>query len=1011
MALLTNINGKFSVSDAGAVTFNNAFTFPTADGTANYVLKTNGSGVLNWAPDTDYDYWILQDDSAANVNINSTNTLKFVGGTYIDTSATWAGGSNPRKLTINHENTTRSDTTSTDTPAFGGTFEAVTSITTNTTGHVTAIDVSTVTIPSDSGYVTGSGTLNKVVRWTATGSTVGDGPITFSSNDSTFSGTITAGNGTQAINADADLTLRNIGSAFVGIDFKSNRTSGNIGGIRYYGTASDSVPVAQLLVETDGQLKYYNGTNGAQSRLTINSSGNAIFTGLVSGITPTAAANFATKAYVDGVGGSYLPLSGGTMSGTITMSGNTISMGNGSITNINSLSINDPGVGEGIQWNGGNGWAIYESPNALTNAAGNLQFVQASTRVFTIEDATGNIEIARGGINKGAIIQQGPNYTNKRFSFDTLVSNSTTAYMILCKNTGNQDVNGIITMDRTSGLRHACSIQVLISSGSALAPVGGLKTIGTAGNGTPFYSLVTCDYDDGTGSSSHIAVEMTNPDGYYETSGAYFTGRIVNSNDGVIVPVLPAAVSNVAVFQSNTAHNFQGNLTVNQGNIGVKNSNPIFAVNTNLSMEGSSLAYLNGTSANQTVTNNIGVTHSSSTIGSGSQGGLYLANNNNSNGAPSPIIFFSAKSASNTYNHAYAAIYGVKTASGADSNWNRGELIFATGDGTGPRKRMTIDTDGDVTIHGSTSGGSVLNLNGGVAPNGVAEIISTSTGVGGETKKLSILNTHFAFDHGSGSSTTFIGLGNYEIDARGGIIGQNMYAQGSTVGITSGGSFVFGASTSEGVYISRPANTTEMNFYVNSSPRITIESGGQVGINNTGPSATLHLTSLASNGVPFKLQGHSSTTVEQQLMYTSKAAATNWYWIVAQAASVNQLIIYGNGDIKNKNNSYGQISDVRLKENIVDAKPKLEDIKKLKVKNFNLIGDDLKQIGLIAQEVEEVFPGLVNEDKEPDIEGGEKGGIYKSVKYSVLVPILIKAMQEQQEIIDDLKSRIEQLEN
>lgn len=49
MALLTNINGKFSVSDAGAVTFNNAFTFPTVDGAANYVLQTNGSGQLAWA--------------------------------------------------------------------------------------------------------------------------------------------------------------------------------------------------------------------------------------------------------------------------------------------------------------------------------------------------------------------------------------------------------------------------------------------------------------------------------------------------------------------------------------------------------------------------------------------------------------------------------------------------------------------------------------------------------------------------------------------------------------------------------------------------------------------------------------------------------------------------------------------------------------------------------------------------------------------------------------------------
>ena len=48
---------------------------------------------------------------------------------------------------INHDNTSRTDTTSTDAPNYGGTFEAVTSVTTNATGHVTAIDVSTVTIP------------------------------------------------------------------------------------------------------------------------------------------------------------------------------------------------------------------------------------------------------------------------------------------------------------------------------------------------------------------------------------------------------------------------------------------------------------------------------------------------------------------------------------------------------------------------------------------------------------------------------------------------------------------------------------------------------------------------------------------------------------------------------------------------------------------------------------------------------------------------------------------------
>jgi hypothetical protein len=50
--------------------------------------------------------------------------------------------------------------------------------------------------------------------------------------------------------------------------------------------------------------------------------GTGLFTGLVSGITPVAAANFVTKAYVDGSGGGtgpFLPLAGGTLSGNLNM--------------------------------------------------------------------------------------------------------------------------------------------------------------------------------------------------------------------------------------------------------------------------------------------------------------------------------------------------------------------------------------------------------------------------------------------------------------------------------------------------------------------------------------------------------------------------------------------------------------------------------------------------------------------------------------------------------------------
>ena len=69
-----------------------------------------------------------------------------------------------------------------------------------------------------------------------------------------------------------------------------------------------------------------------------------------------------------------------------------IDMANGNIVNVNNLTFNDAGVNEGLEWVGGNGWKIYESPNGLTNAAGNLQFVTTSTRRMTL-DTSGNLDV------------------------------------------------------------------------------------------------------------------------------------------------------------------------------------------------------------------------------------------------------------------------------------------------------------------------------------------------------------------------------------------------------------------------------------------------------------------------------------------------------------------------------------------------------------------------------------------------------------------------------------------
>lgn len=211
---------------------------------------------------------------------------------------------------------------------------------------------------------------------------------------------------------------------------------------------------------------------------------------------------------------------------------------------------------------------------------------------------------------------------------------------------------------------------------------------------------------------------------------------------------------------------------------------------------------------------------------------------------------------------------------------------------------------------------------------------------------------------------------------------------------------------------------------------------------NAGKLATLNtIEGFAVNAGAYSYQNYWSNS--------SRPADTNWrhFYGTSNNNTVANIIIYGNGTIQNATNSYGAFSDIKLKENILDVSPKLDKLMKVRVVNYNLIGQEQKQIGVIAQEIEQIFPSLIDETKDikqveiekerlipaldeivdndgnvvqeakpeyiekyMDTETIETGETTKSVKYSVLYMIMLKGMQEQQEIINDLKLRIEKLE-
>jgi hypothetical protein len=107
--------------------------------------------------------------------------------------------------------------------------------------------------------------------------------------------------------------------------------------------------------------------------------------------------------------------------------------------------------------------------------------------------------------------------------------------------------------------------------------------------------------------------------------------------------------------------------------------------------------------------------------------------------------------------------------------------------------------------------------------------------------------------------------------------------------------------------------------------------------------------------------------------------------------------VLGNGSLENATGSYGTISDLRLKENISDARNYLADLLKLRVVKYSLKSEAsavATKIGLIAQEVEQVFPTLVETNTEDA----------KSIKTTVLIPMLLKAIQELAAEVNALKN-------
>ena len=195
--------------------------------------------------------------------------------------------------------------------------------------------------------------------------------------------------------------------------------------------------------------------------------------------------------------------------------------------------------------------------------------------------------------------------------------------------------------------------------------------------------------------------------------------------------------------------------------------------------------------------------------------------------------------------------------------------------------------------------------------------------------------------------------------------------------------------------------------------------------------ANMFFVDASANSVLFGNTGGSSGTMVRinhdvdggetaAALHIQGAGYTGFHWLdstgyyIGQNSTIRQMRIYSGAEtagvaLTNGATSWGTFSDERLKENVEPIENALQSLSGLRTVKYHLKDldgpEDKKKIGVIAQDLVGVLDEVIDPTFRPDDDTE-----YMGVRYTELVPVLIKAIQEQQTLIEALTARITALE-
>jgi hypothetical protein len=241
-------------------------------------------------------------------------------------------------------------------------------------------------------------------------------------------------------------------------------------------------------------------------------------------------------------------------------------------------------------------------------------------------------------------------------------------------------------------------------------------------------------------------------------------------------------------------------------------------------------------------------------------------------------------------------------------------------------------------------------------------------------------------------------------------------------------SFVGDASATMGLLFGTSGNTVDgqviysnstqvMSFVTASAERARFTPGGYFKASNDGtyssPTGSTHELRQSANNTTAEITNtHVSDPYGIYAGFTAASPDNNSNWFLrCDDSTATRCYIYSDGDLANHDGVYGTISDERLKQDITDASSQWNDLKAVRFRKYRMKTDVIAdanapyQLGVIAQELAQTSPGLVDEHPNDD------GTTTKTVKSSILLMKAAVALQEAMIRIETLEQRVMALEN